>query len=180
MYADTLAGAGPEPSFEISVPPPPPPIDENTALKKSRRGRRVAIGFLVFAAVFGGAFGGAKALMAKEETHVINGEFTLIDTDSDYRSISSSGQNCLGTRGYDDIRAGAQVLIKDGDGKPLSTTQLGFGNTLGTSRCVFTFSTDELPKRDFYVLEVSHRGELTFSYDDLVSKNWEVSTSLGN
>jgi hypothetical protein len=39
--------------------------------------------------------------------------------------------------------------------------------------------SQDLPKTDFYKVEVSHRGALTYSYDDMKSQNWTVGLKLG-
>ena len=92
----------------------------------------------------------------------------------------SVGQgSCTGTGGYDDIHAGTQVTIRDQSGKLLATGLLDGGTPQGLEACVFTFTIDHLPSSDFYQVEVSHRGEISYSRSDLEHADWHVDLTLG-
>lgn len=54
---------------------------------------------------------------------MLGGRLTLHDTGEKWRTDS----NCAGSGGYNDIRGGAQVTVKDGKGEILRTTSLGEG-----------------------------------------------------
>ncbi|WP_269810442.1 MULTISPECIES: hypothetical protein [Kineosporia] len=41
------------------------------------------------------------------------------------------------------------------------------------------FTVADVPASDFYQVEVSHRGAVTFSQADLVKQAWSVELSLG-
>ena len=45
--------------------------------------------------------------------------------------------------------------------------------------CTYKFTIPALPDSDFYKVEVSHRGGITYSKADLEAQGWSVSTSLG-
>lgn len=101
-------------------------------------------------------------------------------------SVTSSGDTCSGAGGYDDIEEGAQVTVKDGDGDLLATADLGPGevtdednSTDSFTQCDLPFTVD-VPASDFYVIEVSHRGEISYSREELEKKNWKVELSLGS
>ena len=89
--------------------------------------------------------------------------------------------------GYDDIRVGTAVTVWNEKDTVIATGQLEAPTfqALGTSlaadlgTCTFPF-TVEVPKAEFHAIEVSHRGKLNFSYQELVSKSWRVETSLGS
>jgi hypothetical protein len=79
--------------------------------------------------------------------------------------------------GYDDIEAGSQVVITDGNGNVLATTSLQ-GGVVNTHGCMFTFSVT-VPDANFYGVTVTHRGTLTYSQQDLVDSGWQVHASVG-
>jgi hypothetical protein len=79
--------------------------------------------------------------------------------------------------GFDDIRTGTQVTVTDASGKVIGTASLT-GGTMDATGCHFKFAVPSIPKSDFYKVEVSHRGALTFSYSELRQRNWTVETKL--
>jgi hypothetical protein len=85
----------------------------------------------------------------------------------------ADGRGCEGTSGYDDIDEGTQVTISDGRGKTI-----GIGRSESSS-CMFEFSVPDVPNADFYKVEVAHRGELSYSKEELASKGWRVEVALG-
>jgi hypothetical protein len=78
--------------------------------------------------------------------------------------------------GYNDIVAGAQVVIEDGTGSTLATTDLR-GGTLGMHGCTFTFEADVLDA-PFYRITVTHRGAVTYSRDDMERSGWHADLKL--
>jgi hypothetical protein len=74
---------------------------------------------------------------------------------------------------------GAGVTLKDGDGKVLATSFLGSGSGTQNS-CTFTFNLLNIPEVPFYTVEVSHRGQLSYSLSDLKAQGWILSLSLGS
>ena len=94
----------------------------------------------------------------------------------------SAEELCRGTGGYDDVREGAQVVVKDGGGKIIASTSLSSGKAARpdyTWRCQFDFAIQDVPKADFYQVEVSHRGALTYSRQDMEERGWFVALTLG-
>ncbi|MEV8389804.1 MULTISPECIES: hypothetical protein [unclassified Streptomyces] len=82
---------------------------------------------------------------------------------------------CSGTGGYSDIDFGAQVNITDAAGTLVATGSLGFGE--GTEvGCAFSFSVDDItPGSKFYTVEVSQRGGLTQTEDELRAGGMEFT-----
>lgn len=79
----------------------------------------------------------------------------------------TDGGNCVLAGGYDDIQQGAQVTVKDQSGTIVGLGALDVGH-IQTGRCVFGFGVDDLPEgKDFYTVEVSHRGELKYTREGL-------------
>lgn len=112
------------------------------------------------------------------ETVTVKGSFTLQDTSpSSYSTpITVSGSSCSGSGGYDDIDQGTQVTVKNGKGDILTTTSLGSGEG-GRYLCTFPFSFEITEGEDRYVVSVSRRGEMGYSFADL--KSTGVSLVLG-
>lgn len=99
-------------------------------------------------------------------------------------------QGCKGSGGYSDISEGTQVVVKNGQGTILATGRLGVGTfppipspapktPPTTDICGFAFLVPAIPDSDFYSIEVSHRGALVYSREDLKAKGWQVALSLG-
>ena len=120
---------------------------------------------------------------AGDSSHRIVGTFTLTDASN----RGDVGDSCRGSGGYTDITPGAQVVVMNQDGTILGTGRLGAGSFVpfrGTtltisSKCEFPFTVASLPKAQFYSVAVSHRGEITYSFQDLESSRWEVDITLG-
>lgn len=89
---------------------------------------------------------------------------------------------CSGRDGYDDLTAGAQVVVSDAEGTIIGSDHLEPGVRVEIEDsvfCQFTFSVKVSPGENFYTVEVSDRGELTYSRADLETANWTVDLELG-
>lgn len=104
-------------------------------------------------------------------THVLVGSLSLKD------GFVEGSDGCEGDGGYDDIREGAQVVVRS-QGKTIATTDLGSGRRVDGA-CAFLFLVSELPDAEFYSVEVSHRGGLEYSRDQMEATDWEPTISLG-
>lgn len=88
-------------------------------------------------------------------------------------SDDSDGGDCYATDGYDDIRSGAQVTVKDETGTVIALGSVDPGHVLesssyGAMTCIFGFHAGDVPEnKAFYTIEVSHRGELRYTRGDL-------------
>lgn len=113
---------------------------------------------------------------------VVDGLFELTDSDwssSDlFPSIEVDGTSCNGGGGYSDIRRGTIVKITNGVGDLLTTTALEDGVSLGSGQCLFSFEFEVEEGEDRYVVSVGRRGELEFSFDELMDQG--VGLSLGD
>lgn len=142
-------------------------------------GAVLAMGFIVLAA----------ALVASDlaPTRTIAGRMTLLEGYEKFPRLDAAGQQsasgCYGRGGYDDIRGGARVTVKNEKGTLIGTGSLESGTWTnlggGTTGCVFPFTVADVKDADFYQVEVSHRGGLTYSKADLEAKGWVVEASLG-
>lgn len=142
-------------------------------------GAGVAIVALVFAVVFlaGGSDDGAdekagadsSSSTEEAETFTASGHMTLIDS-----GVETFQDECFGSGGYDDMAAGTQVVIRDADGKTVAVGELGPGTPESSVTCVFTFNVRDVPAgSNIYSVEISHRGEISFSPDE--AENLELS-----
>lgn len=103
-----------------------------------------------------------------------------IDYDEALRRVV--GTDCskgFSDTGYDDIREGASVTVANEKGTTIATGSLGSGRVSEWPlRCIFSFSV-EVPKAKFYKFEVSHRGQVQKSFEELKADGWKVSLTLG-
>ena len=101
------------------------------------------------------------------ETATASATFVLIETSKEYvSSIASDGTKCQGTRGYSDIGSGTQVTMKNGKGEILAATSLGEGHG-DEVNCRFSFNFPITEGQDRYVVSVGHRGEFSYSFEQL-------------
>lgn len=170
----------PPPSSGPSTSLPPPPGDPIGVVPTPKKSNKSLVLVLVAVVVGGVALLGiatvaALSLISGESTNKIGGTFTLID------SGFSSGKVCSGDGGYSDIDFGSNVTVYDGSGKVLATGILGIGIGSSYSRCVFPVEISEkVPTKDFYAIEVTRRGKVTYSKSQLEEAGWEVSLTLGD
>jgi hypothetical protein len=129
---------------------------------------------VVLAAVLFHLAVGAALFRFQPGVHRITGSMTLY---SDGFITRTDGRGCEGTSGYD-IDEGTQVTISDGRDKTIGLGNLSIGRSESSSR-VFEFSVPDVPNADFYKVEVAHRGELSYSKEELASKGWRVEVALG-
>jgi hypothetical protein len=109
------------------------------------------------------------------ETVTAAGTFVLIDTMAaeGVTSINSDGSSCEGTDGYSDIGRDTQVTVKNGKGEILTTTTLGPGHG-GAAACTFSFTFAVSEGQDHYVVSVGHRGDFSYSFEQLQRKGVEI------
>ena len=120
----------------------------------------------------------ALMLMSCNSGHTLNGHLQLVDSD-----IRGSNSNCYGTGGYSDIRSSMAVTVKDEKGNIIGTSNTGSGyrpnNEYSGISCIFDFEVTNIPKSDFYSVEIGRRGQVNYSFSKLEDNDWEVSLILG-
>ena len=168
--ATTLAellscGAPDEPAPPWLHTEPPPPV---------RRSHPDVLAALVLGALVVSGW----AIVGGVEEHTLSGTVTVVDADVLGLEL---GDECFGDGGYDDLNAGAQVVVADEKGTTLSTGRLSSGAYDGLG-CVFSFELADVTRAPFYALSVAgeNRGELQYSYDELADADWSVELSLGD
>ena len=116
-----------------------------------------------------GARSGSPSKAATAEEAKAPGSFETDDTITltDVGANLEDGEPCSGTGGYSDIDFGTQVNVTDAAGTLVATSSLGLGEKTEAG-CTFSFTVDEItPGSKFYTVEVSHRGGLTQTEDEL-------------
>lgn len=150
-------------------------IDREGRIAVKRRGvilvTAIAIAVVAIAAIAWSQLGNVT-----QEKHTIHGDMTLIDSTFSAYKI---GATCSGTGGYNDIDEGASVKIKDQAGTLIGSGSLGAGAIAMKGVCVFSFDIANVRDAAFFQLEVSHRGQLSYSKADLEGRNWTIHSSLG-
>lgn len=135
----------------------------------------VAVVLLASTACGGGGGGG---------TLTVTGTLTLAQSGVALVSRLNIGDACTSdSGGFSDITSGAQVRVTDEKNTLLATAALQDGKIVedhsGFHNCVFPFTVKVPAGKAFYQFEVSHRGAISFSADDLKSKNNTVALSIG-
>ncbi|MEW1870711.1 hypothetical protein AB0420_21780 [Streptomyces caelestis] len=153
-----LAPAGPLPAL-----PDHPPTASASRWSRLSRGTVLAIGAGLGAAVVGACWAGVSLADGSEETFSTDGTLTVTGIGAGL----DSGDPCTGTDGYSDIDFGAQVSVTDAAGTLVAKGGLGLGRKTELG-CEFPFTVDDItPGSKFYTVEVSHRGGLTQTEDEL-------------
>lgn len=138
-------------------------------------------------AVLEGEAGSPARSSTSATSHTITGTITIIG-----QIVGSSDRTsgviepiddtfCTGGGGFDDIRNGASVVVRDQTGVTIATGNIGPGKpdpAFPSVTCVFPFTVLDVPQVAFYEIEVSHRGGVSFSHAELETDNWEVDLEL--
>jgi hypothetical protein len=134
--------------------------------------------FLIVLAVLLAACGSPSATPSPTPSgHDLKG--TILLTDAGRWSNVGPGDPCEGQGGYDDIIEGADVVVRNQADEIIATSSLGPGTNRGNDHCAFAFTVEEVPDAEFYSVEVSHRGALTYSKAELDGMDWNLSLNLG-
>jgi hypothetical protein len=172
---DGPAGGGPAPFF------PPKPRRQVLPWVIAGVALLVAGVAAVFALTRGGSGGPKQSPVAvhSPKTITVHGALVL----NGPISFGSEGSDmCGGLAGYNDVIAGAQVVVYDAAGKQLVVAALPagtqgdnyFGNPL--RQCWFTIDIPGVPAGvGPYSIEVTHRGKIPFEE----SKAYDVEMTLG-
>lgn len=114
----------------------------------------------------------------KSAPFMLRGSLTLKDP----VALDPNHVVCSGSGGEGDIVQGATITVYDAGGKVVGSGSLGSGRYASddsVAPCVFRFSVPNVPGGSkFYQVEVSHRGKVTFSADEV--KAGKVGMSLGS
>lgn len=170
----------------MGTPQDPDQLDERTSQPKQPRRAVDKRTMLLLAAAAAGVLvvvvASVVGLVSGDSTRIA-GSITLTSTSgADPNNLGIPGE-CRGYNAYGDIAEGATVTIKDAGGKVVATTKLepgkpASGESGPTPReCTFRFIAEDVPDSEFYGVEVSHRGVVQFSKQQV--RNGEVQMQLG-
>ncbi|OOL32902.1 hypothetical protein GQ85_04510 [Rhodococcus rhodochrous] len=153
---------------------PAPVAEVDLARRPFRRG--FAAGVVTTLAV-GALLAGAVLVVhriAGPDSFEVSGTMTLHDGS---RTSTVSGYDCEGKGGYSDMSPAAAVTVSDQSGTLLAKGRLDGSIDMGDS-CIFTFTVADVPRgADFYEVEISHRGGISFTESEAEDG---VSLSLGD
>jgi hypothetical protein len=119
---------------------------------------------------------------AGDDAHTLRGFLSLQSTGRAF------AKECRGSGGYVDLGPGTPVVVRNGDGQVLAKGEFGSGKGSGAKKaigygahaaCVFTFVVKNVPEADTYSLQVSHRGALDYTYEELEATHWRIGSVLG-
>jgi hypothetical protein len=109
--------------------------------------------------------------------YTMTGTFTLGPSSS----FIGGTDFCRGTGAYDDIKAGAEVTVKNESGKIIGTSRLTDQPIrVPEDKCVLEFEVTSLPAADSYSIAVGRRGAITYSHADMQKAKWVVDLIVGN
>jgi hypothetical protein len=149
-------------------------ISANATVSPKKKRRALTIVATAVGLVLLVIAGGVAWYVSTAGTTTVTGGLTLVDAET-----ASSG--CNGQGGYSDIDGGAQVILTDEGGKILGSGSLSSGTPTGSTACVYGFSISDIPTdREQYAIEVSRRGKVVNSRDELIKSGWKFQLSLGS
>lgn len=199
-------GSGPvpdRPGHAVNDPanidePPAPKYDPQTGKLLDRPSRKPL--YILIAVLFAIAMLAYFLIGGGDDKHEMKGLMQLFSAGN----VDGDIEHCKGTGGYDDIDEGADVTIKDQDGKIVGTGRLrngtkdevlerlvasgekeeGLTDILDDSDgivCVLLFEAD-VADADIYSIQVGNdtRGAITMSTKDLEESDWIVEVTLSS
>lgn len=118
--------------------------------------------------------------------HDLQGSITVVGTEfqTGRGQDGKVDDDCYTWGGYADIAKGMEVLVKNGEGKTLAIGRLSGGkftkvDTAGYRKtCTFSFSVQNIPKTEFYVVDAGRRGEKQYSFSELQELDWKLEYLL--
>lgn len=146
----------------------------NVDAPEAHAGRRswllIAAVVVVVIAAAAGVYFLLRPQPAAAEVFTVRGQLVLPD---DAYAWGSTETSCVGGRGFDDIRPGAQVVVADQAGTTLAIGALGTSKvTTGAdgrlAGCTIAFAVPDVPAGGkFYRLSVGRRGGLQYTEQQL-------------
>ena len=71
------------------------------------------------------------------------------------------------------------MVVRDGDGQIIGTGRFGAGRGASArSACVFAFTVKHVPDAETYSFQVSHRGGVLYTHQELEDNNWKIGAAL--
>lgn len=168
-------------NYQVGAPPAPPAPPRRNLLPW------IAAAAVALLLVAGGAVAVTVFVMSASKPTPPAGPATVTAYGQMNLSLGGFAWNrnpaeCWGRGGYDDIREGVNVTITDPEGKVVALGKLAKGLPViiddRASSCLFRFEVEVPAGLKFYGIEVSHRGVIQFTQDELTGKG--VTLTLGD
>ena len=105
---------------------------------------------------------------SEPETYPLFGGFTITDEDG------YSLERCSAKGRFHDIKEGLGVVVRDGEGNIIGTSEFNAGKRTLPTHCEFLFFVYGLPKVEFYEVTLDGRGTRVYSFNQLKEENWIV------
>lgn len=123
---------------------------------------------------------------SSKPTYNLQGSVTVVGEKPDFAigrgQQGGLGDDCFTGGGYSDIAEGMEVVVKNGKNETLAIGRLSNGKFTKAGdwdrSCTFNFSVQNLPKADFYVVQVGRRGEKQYSLSEMEQSSWRLEYSL--
>jgi hypothetical protein len=108
------------------------------------------------------------------ETHTVKVTLSLNGALKNYFVLDDGSCTGSSTQGHGDISASTNATLKNESGTILASARLGKGRVADSGYCVFAFDFTNVGDAKFYTITVGRRGELSYSKDDLIKKDWSI------
>jgi hypothetical protein len=135
---------------------------------KRRRNRAAVAAVIITVVALFCVAGEVVYARSRHDTVTTSGTFTIQGTHDEI--FTAPNGTCTGTGGYGDINSSTQAVLRNKAGDELARASLGEGRKIDLVHCQFTFQLHTVPDRqngDEYLLSVSHRGEESYTWDQL-------------
>lgn len=152
----------------MTTPPQPPAVTDwqpAPPLPSPRPRRTRLILAISAAAVLLVAVIATVRLIGGSHDFTVHGGVAVNGTDS-FTAVGGDN-NCAGSDGYDDLKAGAEVVVSDSSGKTIAVGSVTDSAAHGAV-CLLTFEVAKVPSgKNFYGIEVTHRGVVKYSEKEM-------------
>jgi hypothetical protein len=121
----------------------------------------------------------------------LNQDLVVKEESNDPNNVVPYRPECAGTDGFQDMRRGAQVIVKDANGSILAVGALTHtrwtdvksdnfmpGSIMTTGKCLLTSAPISVKDGAFYQLQIAARAPVVYSRSQLLKLHWVVDLSL--
>lgn len=177
-------GGYPHPPQQPYVPVPVPATEaQPTAGGRTKRKVGLVVGGVALAAAVGaGTLAATGQLPLSFASHEMTVSLSLYDPPEYYMYLPDTpglSSSCYTTGGYSDIGSGMTFDVLNEKNEIIGTGRYGPGDYEGLYTCTWEATVTDLPKAEIYKIDSGRRGSQTYTYEEMVAQDWEVSLSIG-